>query len=148
MSKSTVESKALLLYISEKEKEHGTAPTSQFNLTLKLKTKFVKSSDTDALLVKYSDDPNALAVTIKEESVRENYPWDYQELTKRVRKRYTDFKQNRKYNNLMRGLKTNNKLCNVRHLDPGNPKSAKKEFYNPNILKELDGHHNNKGNIG
>lgn len=146
MSKSTAESKALLLYISEKEKEHSTAPTSQFNLTLKLKTKFIKSSDTDALLVKYSEEPNAVAVTIKEESVRENYPWDYQELTRRLRGRYQDFKQNRQYNLIMRGLKTNKKLCNVRHLDPGNPKSAKKEFYNPNILKELDKHYN-KGDI-
>lgn len=29
----------------------------------------------------------------------------------------------------------------ARYLDPDNPKSGKKEFYSPNILKEFDKHY-------
>jgi hypothetical protein len=27
---------------------------------------------------------------------------------------------------------------NTRYLDPGNPKRSRKDFYNPNILREFD----------
>lgn len=39
---------------------------------------------------------------------------------------------------LLKKLKKDPNYCQTRFLDPGNPKSAKKEFYNPNILKEFD----------
>jgi hypothetical protein len=42
------------------------------------------------------------------------------------------------YRGIRKPLEQNNALCRERYLDPGNPNSLKKRFYNPNILKEFD----------
>jgi hypothetical protein len=44
----------------------------------------------------------------------------------------------RKYHECRKKLAGNQRFCHVRELDPGNPKSAKKPFFNPNILAEFD----------
>ena len=138
VSHTRKESDALLQYISKKEKEYEPDPESAFNITLRLKTKFVKSTDTDALLVKHSTDPNALPITLTDEEIRKRYPWDYRELTKKLKKRYTNFKENMKYHNIRIRLKQDPRYCKTRYLDPENTKGLKKDFFNPEILKEFD----------
>ncbi len=108
----------------------------QVSLTLNLKMK--RTSDATGLRVAITDDPDAPKVFLKEEDFKKRYPWDYPELTKRLRKRYSDFKVTDKYHKLRRGFMSDAKYCMSRFLDPGNPKSAKKEFFSPAILPELD----------
>ena len=73
--------------------------------------------------------------------MREKYPWDYAELTRRLRNRYEDFKANQKYHDIRKPLLEVSKYVNRRYLDPSNPNSGKKDYYNPNILKEFDKHY-------
>jgi hypothetical protein len=86
----------LLKYISEKEKVTPSDESKEFNISLKLETKFVKSTSTDSLLVNYSNDPDAIKINVQEEDALKNYPYDYDKLTAELRKRYTDFIANQK----------------------------------------------------
>lgn len=140
------EAKALLLYINEKEKKYKSNPANLFNLTLKLKTSFVKSSDTDALLIKYSENSNALPVKLTEESIRERFPWGYIKLTEMLKKRYLDFIPNNQYHKIRNDIKerTKDKLWKPRYLDPDNLKSSKKDYYSPNIFMEFDKYYKKK----
>lgn len=134
----------LLKYISEKEKEAPSDETKDFNISLKLETKFVKSTSTESLLVNYSTDPSAIKINVQEEDVLKNYPYDYDRLTKALSVRYIDFKANQKYHNIRKPLMEIKKYCKTRLLDPNNSKSLKKDWYGTEIFKEFDKHYTKK----
>lgn len=117
------------------------------HVALRLETRFVKTKDAAAITFQWTDDPDAPAITLTEEDVLKNYPWSYHVLTTKLRRRYTDFLANRKFYDLKRGLETEKKYSIVRELDPGNPKSPVKRFYNPNILQEFDKHYTKRKNV-
>ena len=48
------------------------------------------------------------------------------------------FKESAKYHSIRKVLGAELKFSSIRFLDPGNPKSAKKTFFHPDILKEID----------
>lgn len=118
--------------------------TSPFAVAVRLEVKLERSSLTTASKVEISKDPDAVKVTLSEEDIRTKYPWDYKELTKRLNDRYTDFKQDKKYHALRKPLQEKEKYFKARYLDPGNPKSPKKDFYNPNVLPIFDKHYTKK----
>lgn len=132
----------LLKYISEKEKEAPSDENKDFNISLRLETKFVKSTSTESLLVNYSTDPDAIKINIHEEDALKNYPYDYDKLTTALNKRYSDFKANQQYHNIRKPLMKIKKYCKTRLLDPNNSKSAKKDWYGTEIFKEFDKHYN------
>ena len=138
VSKYNQQTQNLLKYLSTLETKHPSDAREEYNLTLKVETRFVKASTPSAFEVRYTNDPNAPEVRVSEEILNMNYPWDYGELTNRLNERYSDFLQNNDYHEHRRKFEENEKLCRVRYLDPGNPRSTKKRFYNPNILKEFD----------
>lgn len=134
----------LLKYISEKEKEAPSDENKDFNISLKLETKFVKSTSTESLLVNYSNDPDAIKINVQEEDALKNYPYDYDKLTNALNKRYIDFKANQQYHNIRKPLMKNKKYCKTRLLDPNNSKSPKKDWYGTEIFKEFDKHYTKK----
>jgi hypothetical protein len=115
-----------------------------FNVSLYVDVRMKRSKDADANRFVMSNDPDAIKVQINEENIRETYPWDYQILTERLKRRYSDFKCNNEYHELRKQLETDSGLANERVLDPGNPRSAKKMFFNPNIIREFDNHYTKK----
>lgn len=92
-----------------------------------------------------SNIPNAVPVRLDDLEIKKLYPWTYYELVKNLKKRYRDFRQNQKFYNIKKELEENESYCYVRKLDPDNPKSQIKKFYNPKILKEFDKYYK-KGN--
>ncbi|MCY4417296.1 MAG: DUF3644 domain-containing protein [Chloroflexi bacterium] len=116
-------------------------PNAAYAVTIRIDIKFAKSSDGNALLVRRSNDPAATAIQLTEEEIRAQYPWDYAELTNRCVSRYSDFKQNDRYHAIRKSLENDDRFARVRFLDPGNPKSSKKVFFNRNILPEFDRHY-------
>lgn len=48
---------------------------------------------------------------------------------------------NKKFYDLKRELMKNTEYCHPRYLDPSNPNSTKKDFYNPTIISEFDKHY-------
>ncbi len=121
-----------------------TDPESPYSVTVNIEIKFTRSKAKDALIAQLTTDPNAPAVRLTEEQIREKYPWDYQELTGACAKRYSDFKQDKTHHIIRKRLLGDPRFGAIRFLDPGNPKSAKKPFFNPNILNELDKHYAKK----
>ena len=103
-----------------------------------IEIKFTRSKAKDALDVQVTNNPNAPEVRLTDEQVREKYPWDYDRLTTECRKRYSGFKSDQKYHDCRKKLAGDKRFSHVRELDPGNPKSAKKPFFNANILAEFD----------
>lgn len=118
-----------------KNKVSGTTE-DEFAIAISIDIQFNKSNSFDAIGVKYSAD--GIPITISEEDIRLKFPMDTKKLTDTAKRRFSDFKQDKKFNNLMRSIKSNDKLCYIRQLDPENPKSNKKPFYSSNVLQELD----------
>lgn len=118
-----------------------TTGGDEFKVALRVTVKFERSKLDNASKVVISNDEDAVKVTLSEEDVRAKYPWDYNELVSRLENRYTDFKRNKKFYDICRVLKKNNKFVKQRFLDPDNSKSPKKEYYNSNIIPEFDKHY-------
>jgi len=118
-----------------KNKVNG-ATDDEYTIAISIDIQFNKSNSFDAIGVKYS--PDGIPITISEEDIRIKFPMDTKKLTDTAKKRYSDFKQDKKFNNLMKTIKSNDKLCYIRQLDPENPKSNKKPFYSSNVWQELD----------
>ncbi|MES1942448.1 hypothetical protein T5B8_19518 [Salinisphaera sp. T5B8] len=125
--------------VSDPDSEPG-----DFNVSLNVNVKFTKSKSEDAELVRITNNPGATPITLKEEDVREKYPWDYKILTTRLSKRYSDFKINKDYHAIRKPLEANEQYCNKRYLDPAVKKGVGKCFYNPNIIQEFDKYYKKK----
>ena len=110
---------------------------SPYSVAIYVKVRFTKSRSHEALLARITTDPSATEIRLSEEDIRERYPWDYNMLTEKCKARFHDFKINQKYHKIRKGLEEDKTFASVRYLHPGNLKSSKKVFYNPNILKEF-----------
>ncbi len=131
----------LIKFLRDKTKSSDEDNPDEFNVALHLDVKFSKSKDDGAQKVRITNDPDATAVTLSEEDIRDKYPWDYDILTTRLRKRYTDFKANQTYHDLRKPLEDDERFCRKRFLDPAKTSGVGKCFYNPNITKEFDAHY-------
>lgn len=137
------EEKRFIEFLGQQELDN-TDPSARYSVTVNIEVRFTRSKAKKALAVQVTRDPNAPAIRLTEEQIRERYPWDYNLLTEECRQRYTDFKVNQEYHDIRKGLVTDQRFAHVRRLDPDNPKSSRKVFYSPNILTELDRHYTKK----
>lgn len=119
-------------------------PDTPYSVTVNIELKFTRSKAKDALTAQLTTDPDAPAVRLTDEQIREKYPWDYQKLTTECSRRYSNFKQDKTYHTIRKGLMSDPRFGKIRYLDPGNTKSPKKPFFNPNILNEIDKHYTKK----
>ncbi|MCS1407100.1 MAG: hypothetical protein M2R45_00256 [Verrucomicrobia subdivision 3 bacterium] len=124
--------------------DYDADPNSPYSVSVNVELKFTKSASSNAFLVKETNDPAALPVTLIEEDILKRYPWDYAKLTAKCRKRYDGFKMNGKYHKIRKGLETDKRFAHSRFLDPKNIKSSKKTLYSPQIMEGLDKHYTKK----
>lgn len=110
-------------------------------ISMRIKTILTRGKCDDAVAFRWTDDENAPTISISEEDALKNYTLDYKKLTAQLRRRYSDFVENGDYHKLRKAFESERKYCIERVLDPGNPRSAKKRFYNSNILSEFDKHY-------
>jgi hypothetical protein len=135
----------LVKHLNKVEKSHENDNDPEFSVSLRLETKLVKTTSDEAVQIRVTDDPDAPEIRFSEEDALKNYPHTYQNLCNILRKRYTNFKQNKDFNDLMRQLKINSdKFCKERRLEPSNPKSIYKMFYHNRIIEEFDTHYQRK----
>jgi hypothetical protein len=134
------EEKRFLVFVEGLEPTNDDA-ASPYSVTVNIDIKFTRSKAKDALGVQVTNNPNAPEVRLTEEQIRERYPWDYDRLLKECRKRYSDFKAVQKYHDIRKPLMNDKRFGEIRFLDPGNAKSPKKAFFNPNIMQEFDKHY-------
>jgi hypothetical protein len=129
----------LLEYIAQAETKHVGQAAGSYNVTLQIELKFQRTAHPEAIPVRQA--PDGIPVNLSEADVRHRWPWDYETLSVKLRERYSNFSQNDRYHNLRRRLETDLRYCHVRLLDPDNPRSGSKRFYNPNIVAEFDKHY-------
>lgn len=141
---ATPDEERLIRYLAGLVKEAPEDPGTDFHVALEVNLSFKRSAANAAAVVAVTNDPNAPQVAITEEDIRKLFPWDYRELTGRLKKRYIDFRANKKYHDIRRPLVQDPRFVKSRYLDPGNPKSARKDFYNPNVVAEFDKHYTRK----
>jgi hypothetical protein len=110
-------------------------------VSMRIKTTLVRGKSEDAVAFRWTDDEKAPKLGISEEDILKTYTLDYKKLTSQLRRRYSDFVENLAYHRIRRSFELEKKYCIVRLLDPGNPKSSMKRFYNSNILTEFDKHY-------
>lgn len=119
----------------EADSLEGYAVTLELDVTLK------RSDLPTATRLTVGNDPGAVPIILKEEDFRKHYPWDYKQLTEKLRARYSDFSQNQKYHDIRKTIQGDKRYVKARYLDPENPKSSKKDFYSPHIINEFDKHY-------
>jgi hypothetical protein len=127
----------LLAFLDSLEAQDIDAGCRQ-HVALRLETKLVRGKDSSSVAFRWTDDPDAPALTVREEDVLKNYPLTYRALTDAAKRRYSDFLENDEYHRLRKKLEQEKKYAIVRLLNPSNPKSSSQRFYNPNILQEFD----------
>jgi len=135
---ATPDEERLIRYLAGLVKDSTADPGTDFHVALEVSLSFKRSAVNPAAVVAVTNDPNATKVALSEEDIRKTYPWDYSELTERLSKRYIDFRANTKYHDIRRPLMADPRFVKSRYLDPRNPRSARKDFYNPNIVAEFD----------
>lgn len=122
----------------------ATSGAGPFNIALEVNLSFKRTPVAGAMAVAITNDPTAPQVALTEEDFKKVYKWTYQQLVEQLKKRYTDFKINNKFSGIKKPLMADHKFVRPRYLDPDNPRSGKKDFYNPAILAEFDKHYARK----
>ena len=131
--------KRVLSYIKSIEQNYDNDDEiKDYNLTLQIDVKFQKVKSTTAIPIQITQDVNAQNIRLSEEDMTEKYPWDFEILTTRLKKRYSDFSANQEYHKRRKELQKNQKFGYERLFDPNKPDGSKKVFFNPNIQKEFD----------
>lgn len=128
-------------YLATLMKEGHDVEVQDYHVSLDVNISFKRTSAGAAsaiIVANVPNDPTALRVNLTEEDIREQYPWSYNQLTDKLKKRYLDFKANGKYHDLRKRLVANPQYMKTRYLDPANIGGSRKDFYNPNIVAEFD----------
>jgi hypothetical protein len=128
----------LVNYLADLAKHAHEEKEQDYHVSLDVNISFKRTSAADAAAVIISNSPDAIHIKLSEEDIRQKYPWDAAMLRQRLKSRYIDFKENDKFHTLRRKFAADSQFMNTRFLDPGNPKSSRKDFYNPNILAQFD----------
>lgn len=123
-------------YIDFVKNKVNKTSDDDYTIAISIDIQFNKSNSFDGIGVRYATD--GIKVTLTEDDIRRRFPLDTNKLTENAKKRYVDFKQDKRFHGLMKNIKSNDKLCYTRKLDPENIKSGKKLFYSTNIWQELD----------
>ena len=109
-------------------------------INIEVKLNRSKADNTTDVHIVDSAKPGIPKLHVTEEQVLKEYPWDYQTLIDKCKKRHSNFKLNNNFHKIKKTIceEKKEKVCKIRHLDPNNPKSQTKTFYKPEILKEFD----------
>jgi len=132
-----VQVQKLLDYLDAREATDTDDAGGQ-HVALRLETRLVRGKDTAAVEFRYTDDPNAPAIAMRQDDILKNYPMTYDLLTAALANRYSDFMVNAKYHRLRRGFEAERKFCFPHPLNPTKPKGAVQRLYNSNIFQEFD----------
>lgn len=131
----TDEVKNYLNYLKKKVSETDDQDLD-YSVAIGIDINFKKNTTLEGIGMRY--DANGVPVNLSEEDITKKYPLTYKEILDRNRVRYKDFKQNKYFHSIMKEIKKEKKYAHNRKLDPNNPKSQEKTFFNPNIWQELD----------
>ena len=123
--------------LSKQDKED-----QDYGIAISIGIKTMKENTFDSIGVHYEN--NGIPVTLTEEDILKRFPWTYKTMVAKCRERYSDFKQDKKFNTLVSRIKTNDKLSKRRDFYPNNKKTPTTFYYSTNTLQEFDHHYKKK----
>lgn len=138
MSAYPAQVQKLLDYIDKLEKCDDDSQANGQHVALRIETKFVRAKDPASVPFRWTNDPDAPAVCLREEDILKSYPLTYRSLANTLKRRYSNFLENREYHLRRKNLEKERRFCIERVLNPSNPRSSHQRFYNPNIIQEFD----------
>lgn len=108
-----------------------------YSIAVRVDVRFHRSTLSTAANVQVTRDAEALSVRLDEDQMRERFPWTFEDLKLQLKRRAPDIKFNSEFYAIRKPLMGDNSLVHSRLLDPANPKSSKKDFYNPNMRDRI-----------
>jgi hypothetical protein len=92
--------------------------------------------------VKLTDSEDGKKIKIEEHTLFHTvYTMRYEDVIKKCREIFSDFKQNIEFNKLMKEIKNNPNLHRMRPFDIYNPDKGGKDYYSVKIIDELSKHY-------
>lgn len=92
---------------------------------------------TKKVVINATDDPHAQPVRISDHEFRETWKYSHDQIVTWCRQNITDFKANRKFNDIKKKLHGDRNYVFTRRLDSNNPKSPSKDFYTERVLSKI-----------
>ena len=139
---TTEQSKRFIDYLASVDSDADVG--SEHHVMLSIETKIVKGKGSDGVAVRWTTDAAAPAMSVREESLLETYPYDTGDLVKKLKERYTDFKQDRTFQKYKKPLEDDPKYCRRRLYNPKRPGSGSKNFFSTEVFKVFDKHYSKK----
>jgi hypothetical protein len=87
--------------------------------------------------VTLTDDPNAQKVSLTDEELRKLFPLTYKNVLSWCKENISNFKQAKKFNDIMKKVKDNKSLRYERKLDPYSAKTPVQNFYSNLVLEYI-----------
>lgn len=116
----------------------SSAPAEgDYAIAVRLDVRFHRSTLATAANVQVTRDTVALAVRLDEDQMRERFPWTFEDLKAQLKRRKPDIKFGKAFFAIREPLMEDKSLVHSRLLDPANPKSSVKKFYNPNMRDRI-----------
>lgn len=134
----SAEEQHLMAYLNAQREADGVMSDKHFDVALTIEVSLKRTRAGDGARFTMSGATDAVPMRVEETDIRDTHPWSYDNLTRQLALRFSNFKANSKYHGLRKTLEAEPKFCRERLLDPGNPSGLKKKFYSPNIVKEFD----------
>jgi len=128
----------LMEFLAVTRKKFAKTGEGDFNIALRLETRFVKAASPDSIKVQVTKEVGAAKIEISEEDMLKKHPLPYDALISRLKTRYSDFKVNKKFHHWMSQLKTQPQFCRIRLLDPTKPDGTRKSFFSESLIPEFD----------
>ena len=107
-----------------------------YEIAVKIELKFQRGNSFNAVSVR--PDKTGVKVYLTEDDIRNKFPLTYNELTSKAANRYSNFKRNRQFYEIMKQIKQKEKIYYERRLDTRNIKSNKQGFYSDGVWNILD----------
>ena len=80
---------------------------------------------------------NAQKIKLSDDEIVKLYPFTYSDICKKCRADIPNFKQGKKFNEIMSSLKENNTYAYTRRLNPKKAKTTKTTLYAASIIDEI-----------
>lgn len=97
--------------------------------------------------IQISDDETVKKIAIEEETLFKTiYTLKFYDVVKQARELYSDFKQNAKFNKIIKEVKTNPSIHRKRFLDVVNKSGVGQDYYSPKVFEVLNEHYTLKSN--
>jgi hypothetical protein len=136
---SSTEQKVLDYIANLVSKNHDATAPSDFSVALDVKISMDRGGDPTAAKMTISTGAGGIPVTLSDAEFHKIYKWDYENLTDKLKVRYSDFKSNGKFHsNRKKIIAALPQLHTRRFLDPIAKAGGYKDWYHPDIIAEFD----------